>query len=146
MNFIRDDGGRKTSGYKGVAGDCVTRAIAIAAEMPYKEVYDELFNRSIWIEGHSRVAATTRKNPSPRSGVFKEIYKPYLFDLGFVWTPTMQIGSSCKVHLRADELPSGRLVVRVSKHLTCVIDGVIHDTHDPSRNGTRCVYGYYRKE
>jgi hypothetical protein len=25
-----------------------------------------------------------------------------------------------------------------------VIDGVIHDTHDCSRNGTRCVYGYYR--
>jgi hypothetical protein len=27
-----------------------------------------------------------------------------------------------------------------------VIDGVIHDTHDCSRGGTRCVYGYWRKE
>jgi hypothetical protein len=44
----------------------------------------------------------------------------------------MQIGSGCTVHLRADELPSGRLVVSVSKHLTAVIDGVIHDAHDPS--------------
>jgi len=24
-----------------------------------------------------------------------------------------------------------------------VIDGVLHDTHDCSRDGTRCVYGYW---
>jgi hypothetical protein len=46
--------------------------------------------------------------------------------------------------LKADELPAGRLIVSVSKHLVAVIDGVAHDTHDPSRGGTRCVYGYYR--
>ena len=23
-------------------------------------------------------------------------------------------------------------------------DGVVHDTYDPSRDGTRCVYGYWR--
>jgi hypothetical protein len=61
------------------------------------------------------------------------------------WVPTMQFGSVCKVYLREDELPSGRLVINVSKHTTAVIDGVIHDTHDPSRNGTRCVNGYFTK-
>jgi hypothetical protein len=35
--------------------------------------------------------------------------------------------------------------VRVSKHLSAVIDGVIQDTHNPSRGGSRCVYGYYIK-
>jgi len=35
--------------------------------------------------------------------------------------------------------------VKVSKHLTAVIDGVMYDTHDPSRGGSRCVYGYYLK-
>ncbi len=39
----------------------------------------------------------------------------------------------------------GRLIVSVSKHMTAVIDGVIHDTHNPSRDGTRCVYGYWTK-
>lgn len=43
-----------------------------------------------------------------------------------------------------NELPPGRLVVSVSKHLTAVVDGVIHDRYDPSRDGTRCVYGYWR--
>jgi len=28
--------------------------------------------------------------------------------LGWIWTPTIQIGSGCTVHLRADELPSGQ--------------------------------------
>ena len=37
----------------------------------------------------------------------------------------------------------GRLVVSLSRHWTAVIDGVIFDTHDPSRRGTRCVYGYW---
>jgi hypothetical protein len=45
---------------------------------------------------------------------------------------------------RNGELPIGRLIVSVSKHLVAVVDGVIHDTHDPSRAGTRCVYGYWR--
>ena len=58
----------------------------------------------------------------------------------------MQIGSGCKVHLRSDELPGGRLIVRTSRHLVAVIDGEIHDTYDPSREGTRCVYGYYKLE
>jgi hypothetical protein len=58
----------------------------------------------------------------------------------------MFIGSGCKVHLKKDELPSGNLIVRVSKHIVAVIDGVIHDLSDPSRSGTRCVYGYFKKE
>jgi len=55
----------------------------------------------------------------------------------------MGIGTGCKVHLREEELPKGKIIASVSKHLTTVIDGIIHDTHDPQRNGTRCVYGYY---
>ena len=36
--------------------------------------------------------------------------------------------------------------MRLSRHITAVVDGVIHDTHDPSRKGTRCVYGYWYQE
>ena len=39
----------------------------------------------------------------------------------------------------------GRLIVAVSRHYCAVIDGVIHDLYDPSRNGTRCVYGYWKQ-
>ena len=84
-----------------------------------------------------------RKRSSARNGIHKATIQRYLQSLGFTWTPTMQIGSGCKVHLRAAELPKGRLIVSISKHLTAVINGAIHDTHDCSRNGTRCVYGYW---
>ncbi|MGH2478016.1 MAG: hypothetical protein ACRDIL_22445 [Candidatus Limnocylindrales bacterium] len=57
----------------------------------------------------------------------------------------MAIGSGWRVHLRADELPAGWLIVQLSGHVTAVIDGVVHDTHDPSRHGTRCVYGYWTR-
>jgi hypothetical protein len=57
----------------------------------------------------------------------------------------MNIGRGCRVHLKTDELPAGRLIVPCSKHTTAVIDGVIHDTYDPSRHETRCVYGYFIK-
>jgi len=65
--------------------------------------------------------------------------------LGWQWTSTMQIGSGCTVHLRPDELPQGRLVVSLSRHVVAVIDGVAYDTHDPTRGGLRCVYGYFHK-
>jgi hypothetical protein len=67
-----------------------------------------------------------------------------MVEWGFVWVPTMSIGSGCKVHLRADELPAGRLVVSVSNHYTTMIDGVINDTWNPDRGGDRCVYGYWK--
>jgi len=67
----------------------------------------------------------------------------YLRGIGSRWIPTMHIGSGCKVHLREGELPAGRLIVALSKHLCAVIDGVIHDPHDCSRGGRQCVYGYW---
>jgi hypothetical protein len=61
------------------------------------------------------------------------------------WFPTTKIGDGCRVHLKAAELPRERLIVSCSKHTTAVIDGIIYDTYDPSRGGTRCVYGYFTK-
>ena len=43
MPFKYSDGGRAAAGYKGTAGDCATRAIALATGKPYQEVYDALF-------------------------------------------------------------------------------------------------------
>ena len=139
MDFVFHDGGRAAAGYKGLTGDCVTRSIAIATGKPYQEVYDAL-NRLALKE---RTGRRKRKRSSSRTGVFRRTYQRYLESLGWRWTSTMTIGSGCQVHLRASELPQGPLLVRVSRHLTAVIDGVIYDTHNCSRRGTRCVYGYF---
>jgi hypothetical protein len=139
MGFVFHDGGRLAAGYKGRTGDCVTRSIAIVTGKPYQEVYDALNE----IARSERMGKRKRKRSDSRTGVFRYSYHRYMQSLGWRWTSTMSIGSGCQVHLRSTELPQGTLLVKVSRHLTAVIDGVIHDTHDCSRGGTRCVYGYF---
>lgn len=142
MRYEFNDGGRADAGYKGTAGDCVVRAIAIATELPYQQVYDQ-----INIDAKSeRITKRRRSRSSARNGVHKDTIRRFMESLGWTWVPTMSIGSGCKVHLRDGELPAGRLIVSVSKHLVAVIDGVINDTGDCSRDGTRCVYGYFKKQ
>jgi hypothetical protein len=140
MKIQYDDGGRAWAGWRGTAGDCVVRAIAIATGKPYQEVYDSLNALRCSMRQTKRV-----RGSSARNGTNRAIYERYLKALGWKFFPTMTIGSGCRVHLKSDELPGGRIICRVSRHLVSVIDGVIHDTHDCSRGGTRCVYGYYQE-
>jgi len=158
MSFILNDGGREAAGYHGKAGDCVARSIAIASGLPYADVYSDLANGN-YQQRASKSTGFRRRPRSANDGIFtsRKWFKDYMLGLGFVWTPTMSIGSGCQVHLAADELPAGRLVLSLSKHYTAMIDGVIHDTFDPRRTvvvttpgnpvpriiETRCVYGYW---
>lgn len=139
--WVYNDGGRSNYFKAEKVGDCVARAIAIGTGKDYKEVYDAL-NK---LAKQERTSMKKQGVSNARNGVYKETFKKYLEGLGWVWHPTMQIGQGCKVHLNAEELPKGTIIVSVSKHLTCMIDGVINDTYDCSREGTRCVYGYYTK-
>lgn len=141
MEWVYDDGGRAAAGYKGTTGDCVCRAIAIATGKPYKEIYD-LINEVAKTE---RTGRRKRGKSSARKGVYKDTIKKVMTRLGWKWKATMTIGSGCTVHLRSEELPSGRIVCHLSKHCAAVIDGVLHDTYDSTRDGERCVYGYYYK-
>lgn len=166
MKFQYNDGGRSAAGYQGHTGDCVCRAIAIATDQPYQKVYETLNAIKAGMRQTRRV-----RTSAARTGVARIIYDRYLKSLGWEFVATMGIGTGCRVHLHDGELPSGRIICRLSKHLCCVIDGVIHDTYDPQReiamferdhgqelaanqgrnqNGVytisrRCVYGYYRK-
>ena len=131
MEWEYDDGGRSEGGYRGSCGDCGVRACAIATGKQYREVYKALF-----------VSA----GKSPRDGVSPKAVGKFLEANGFIWTPTMSVGQGCKVHVRRDELPAGILVLRLSRHYAAVRNGVLRDTYDCSRGGTRCVYGYWIRE
>jgi hypothetical protein len=137
--WVYDDGGRKAAGFKGNAGDCVVRAVTIASGLPYQEVYDALADGS----RTQRLTKRSKRKSGARDGVNvkRKWFRDYMEALGFRWTPTMHIGSGCKVHLCAEELPRGILIVAVSKHYTTMIDGVIRDTHDPRRE-THCTEPY----
>jgi hypothetical protein len=138
--WVFNDGGRSAAGYKGQLKDCVVRAIAIATESPYQKIYD--------LVNEVSCEQNTRNKPkcsSVHDGVPKFVIDRMMKQLDWQWVPTMKIGTGCQVHLHRDELPPGRLVVRVTRHVVAVVDGVIHDDHDSTRGGTRCVYGYYQK-
>jgi hypothetical protein len=143
--FVKDDGGRAMAGYNGTTGDCACRALAIVTGMGYQTAYDLINTWAV----RERRGKRKRGISNARTGVYSTTFRKIMESLGWQWVPCMGIGTGCKVHLSASELPSGRLLVCVSKHYTAVIDGVIHDIYDPRRseNGraTRCVYGYYIK-
>ena len=164
--WVKDDGGRRKSGIarganrKDKTGDCVTRAIAIATEKPYQDVHDALTVGTVrhvyagdddsrypkW-DGDSRYPKWTKwarrrggvRAFDPDHGCFDVVYGTYLESLGWSYTST----GSKKVRLRADELPRGRLIVRISNHLVAVIDHVIYDTCNSGGAGRVPVKGYW---
>lgn len=147
ISWQYNDGGRKAAGFRGHTGDCVCRAIAIASGLPYTLVYNRLAEgnatqrRSKLNAGHR---ATGIRTASHGIMTHHKWFRDYMHELGFAWTPCMEIGSGCLVHLSAPELPSGHLVMALSRHYAAVINHVLHDTYDCSREGTRCVYGYWQ--
>jgi hypothetical protein len=138
-NWRFNDGGRKEAGYNGSAGDCVARAVAIATGISYKEAYESLADINTKTKGDK--ARSARNGIQTKSTYFKR----FMTALGWKWTPTMLVGQGCKTHLKSDELPMGKIICAVSKHYVAVIDGIVNDTHDCTREGTRCVYGYWSK-
>lgn len=152
MKFVMSTGGREKY-FKGKTGDCVCRAICNATGKDYLEVYNALNE----LAKHEHKGTRKRGISSARTGVYKDTFKKYLISLGWVWHSTMQIGKGCQCHLNEEELPSGTLIVSLSKHLTCVKNGVIYDTYNCSikqyydengdliTNDNRCVYGYFSK-
>lgn len=137
--WVYSDGGRAAAGFIGKTGDCAARAIAIAARIPYQRAYD-LVNEQA---ARERPSKRRRGHSNARTGVHSVTMQRIMESLGWKWTPCIGFGTGCKVHLKAGELPAGRIIVRLSHHYAAVLSGVVYDTHDPSRGGRRCVYGYW---
>lgn len=83
IEFQRDDGGRAKAGCRGSADNCVVRAIAIAAELLYREVYRELQSDIDHFLVHGRKSrlrssllfARATGRASVRYGVHKPFFK-----------------------------------------------------------------------
>lgn len=131
--FIQNDGGRAEAGYKGRANDCVVRAVAIAGQLPYKQVYRQM-NVYLYSYAHGRTA---------RQAVPRFIIEKFMKMLGWKYVPAKQYGKHSNMHLNAKELPAGRIIADMDGHVSAVIDGVIHDTWDASNGGETPVLGYW---
>ena len=150
MEWVYDDGGIRT---------CTTmppteerggtvRAVAIALGIDYATALDYLSVKLTHYRDRARNRSTKEKySGTPFDGVPREVLRELMHDLDWVWVPIMRPGTGVTVHLRYDELPEeahwGPVILALSKAETVVVRGVLHDIFDPSRDGTRAVYGYF---
>lgn len=109
-------------------GDCVKRAIAKALEKDYKEVSLEL-NRFKKVSGTS-----TYNHP--------DNYKKYLESLGAIYIPFPAYAGEPRMNGKrfAQDSKKGTYILRMAKHLSVCVDGIIYDTWDCS---DKCVYGVW---
>ncbi len=130
MSFKYNDGGRKAAGFKGTAGDCGARAMAIALGLEYKAVYKEL----------AQANADNGRAKSARNGINKDIYAEVLKRYGWVWVKAPQfVGRKA----RCSDMPAGVVIAKQAKHFVAVVDGVANDIWDCT---DRMVYGYWAKQ
>lgn len=129
MTYKYNDGGRKAAGYKGVAGDCGARALAIASGMEYRRAYK-------LIADANKSAGFAK---SARDGVHKHVYSEVLASIGYKWVPAPKFAGR---KARCSDL-SGTVIARMAGHYAAVIDGVPQDIFDCSH---KMVYGYWTGE
>ena len=128
MNFIFNDGGRAAAGYKGVAGDCGARSMAIALDLDYKDVYKEL----------AQANKDFGRAKSARNGLNKEVLSNVLKRYGWVWHKApVFVGRKA----RCSDM-RGTVIAKQAHHFVAVIDGVPSDIWDCSE---KMVYGYWAK-
>ena len=103
QNFKYNDGGRQAAGYKGKAGDCGARAMAIALGLDYKAVYKELAQANA-DHGHAK---------SARNGIYKDVYSDVLKRHGWVWVKAPKfVGRKA----RCSDMPAGTVIAKQARH------------------------------
>ena len=146
MQYIYSDGGRSRY-FKGLAGDCVTRAIANATGEDYREIYDAI-NK---LAKSERRGTKKRGISSARNGVYKTTERKYLNSIGWSYKPLVKVGDSTRYHLTEEDiellgLERGLYILQIRKHLTVIKAGVIYDMFNPSEDYyPPTIYGYYYK-
>ena len=113
-------------------GDCVKRAISKAANMDYMEVQREL-NRYKKITG----AKSFNSDYNPHKYVENVLHGVKYSFPAKAGKKRMTPEQFCK------EYPRGNYILNMAGHWSCVVDGDIYDTWDPSG---RCVYTAYKVE
>lgn len=123
-NLVQTDSGRSVSRRPKQSNDCTVRALANVFDMDYDDAYDYL-------------AAAGRK--CSRGFHFKTLEHPKL-----KWEAYQAIKGQSRKTISdfCKEHPEGKWIIRVSKHVAAVIDGVVYDTFES--NPTKCVYGAWK--
>lgn len=113
-------------------GDCVKRAITLVAGIDYMEVSKEL-NR------YKKVS----KCPYFNSNKNCEGYVEKVLKLNKISFPAVSGKPRMNGTRFCEAFPKGRYILRMAKHWTACVDGIIYDTWDCSE---KCVYKAWKFE
>lgn len=121
-SWINLDGGRSTSKRKAQKNDCTVRALALARDLPYDEAYDIL------------------KDAGRKCGRGFDFVKwvgsqPWATKIAF---PAVKGQRRMTPAQFCRDYPKGTYILRVTKHVFVVRDGIIYDTFE--NRPDRCVY------
>lgn len=128
LPFEYNDGGRRNY-FKNQGEDCAVRAISIATERNYLEVYKELSSLNLKYVNIDEF------------GTMKKACHEYLINNGWKWH---KLKKEYKLQKDNHIIPiKGKVICQMSSHMTTVVNGVIQDTFLPHNY---YFYGYYTKE
>lgn len=122
MQYQYNDGGRSAVFNTPGNNDCVTRAIAILTGRPYMEIWGGII-----------ATGTVKKNGSVLT--FNPKFQEYAQSLGLTWVPITN-------HLKDIRFPK-RAAAQLNGHMVAIIDGVMHDTYNPSPAGLKTCHGFW---
>lgn len=121
-DWICTDGGRASSNRSKQKNDCTVRALAIARNLPYDEAYDVLKDAG-------------RKSSRGFDFVKWIETQPWATKIAF---PAVKGQRRMTPAQFCRDFPKGTFILRVTKHVFVVKDGVIHDAFE--NRPDRCVY------
>ena len=133
MKFIKNNGGRENyfpvNLKKDRTNDCVIRSIAIATQIDYIKVRDDLFD----------LAKEQGRMPNDQ-----KCYETYLSSLGWIKCRPFRKLDGRKYRLKnVPVYDTINYIFQTSKHLCAVVNGELNDTWDCR---PWCANSYYMKE
>lgn len=124
--FRWNDAGRSTSKRPKQKNDCTVRAIALTCKVSYDEAYDAV--------------ATMGRKSGQRWDIPKKPFE--LFGNYLIWHPLQAVKGEPRMRCCDMDQISNRMILRISKHVFAVVDGVVLDT-SCDYMFENCVYGYW---
>ena len=139
LRYERNDGGRKDSGRRGTAGDCLVRAIAIITGLPYGDVYRRCaaMYAAAGYKRSGNAGALGRKRKGQRS--VNRVQDDILHAFGF---RRAALPTGSKPTYSEALAQYGACIARTTRHFAALKDGALQDSFD----GRTYLWEGYRQE
>lgn len=132
-DFCFNDGGRAIHFNRPFTGDCVTRAIAIAFDEYYWKIWQDLSFEKKQLKLHNA------DHGVPNNIIFKYLEE---HNWKLCYEHNKQEDKT-KLLFNTSNFLNNRYLILIHKHLTVIIDGVLHDTYYSIGKGKRTVQAYW---